>query len=96
MRKYNVLWCRIWDFREDVESETEEEAYEKILEERKTAGSAIEIISVMPIDIEEVKEKGKRGTPEHVELSKKEIIALLKQKKEEDKVVAEHKVKEKK
>lgn len=59
MGKYNVLWCRILEFKEEVESETEEEAYEKILEERKTAGSAIEIISVMPIDIEEVKEKGK-------------------------------------
>ena len=96
MRKYNVLWCRIWDFREDVEVETEVEAYEKILEERKTAGSVIEIISVMPIDMEEVKQKGKRGTPEHVELSKKEVIALLKQAKGEAEIVAEHKAKEKK
>lgn len=72
MGKYKVRWYRIWDFIEEIEAETEEEAYEKILEERKTAGSTIEIISVMPINIEKVKQKGKTMITKRISQKKKE------------------------
>lgn len=64
MAKYEAWWCRILEFKEQVEAETEEEVYETILEERKTAGSTVEIISVMPLDIEKVKRKAKKETKE--------------------------------
>jgi len=59
MTKYGVRWCRIWEFREEIEAETEKEAYERILEERATAGSTIEILSVWHISLEGVKQEAK-------------------------------------
>ena len=59
MGKYYVKWRRIWEFEEQIESETEKEVYEKIFKERATAGSTIEIDNVTLIDLEEVKQEAK-------------------------------------
>lgn len=86
MGKYEVRWQRIWDFTEEVEAETEEETCEKILEERKTQGSTVEILSVMPIDIEEVKQEAKKEKIESAEAhmrarkAEREIAAKAKSK----------------
>jgi len=70
MGKYRIRWHRIWEFVEELEAETEEEAYDKILEERATAGSKIEIQSVVRVDLEEakqeVKEEEKKAVDEDV------------------------------
>jgi len=73
MTKYGVRWCRIWEFKEEIEAETEKEAYEKILEERATAGSTIEILSVWHISREEVKQEVKE---EEVKAANNAIAAM--------------------
>ena len=59
MGKYEIRWCRIWEFLECVEAETEEEAVKTLHEERATKGSTIEILSVMHLDPEEVEQEVK-------------------------------------
>ena len=59
MVKYEIRWCRIWEFLECVEAETEEEAVKTLHEERATKGSTIEIVDVKSLDVKEEKEAKK-------------------------------------
>jgi len=57
MGKYEIRWCRIWEFLECVEAETEEEAVKTLHEERATKGSSIEIIDIKRLGLEQTEDE---------------------------------------